>query len=60
LEHEKQNKDLRAQASRVPELEAELAMFKSADSKLRLKFEQRFAKDKEELAAKEKEELRMK
>jgi hypothetical protein len=51
LEHEAQVKDLRAQAEKDPALEAELAKVKDAESTLHLEFEQRLAKEKEELSA---------
>jgi hypothetical protein len=61
LEHEGQLKALQAQAGRVSDLEIELARLKDAESKLHLDFEQRLAKEREDLSAKydaEVEELR--
>jgi ElaB/YqjD/DUF883 family membrane-anchored ribosome-binding protein len=51
-EYEEQIKDLRAQAGKVLDLEAELAKAKDAESTLRQEFEQRLAKGKEELSTK--------
>jgi hypothetical protein len=52
LEHEEQLKDLQARAGRVLDLEAELAKLMGTESKLRLEFEPRLAKEREELTAK--------